>query len=186
MFHTSSPSSKKMKHQLTHIPFQPWCTPCVKDKAQTEPHKRTERIVEQERPYGRAPCPNRRWSLYMREVYDDSQSTAGQKRTTKSVTETPQKPRLTTTDDAADPRASNQKYMNTRTRMRKRTTTMVRTRNHPTSQTTRIMASGGGDNFDVEPDRPKREAHRNTRECVREKAADDEITKATDHTCPTS
>ena len=32
-----------------------------------------------------------------------------------------------------------QKYMNTRTRMKKRTTTMVRTKNHPTSQTTRIM-----------------------------------------------
>ena len=26
--------------------FQPWCTSCVKGKAQAEPHKRTERIIE--------------------------------------------------------------------------------------------------------------------------------------------
>ena len=37
---------KKQKHNLTHIPFQPWCTSCVKGKAQAEPHKRTERIIE--------------------------------------------------------------------------------------------------------------------------------------------
>ena len=42
----SLPSSKKQKHHLTHIPFQQWCTSCVKGKAQTEPHKRTERIIE--------------------------------------------------------------------------------------------------------------------------------------------
>ena len=36
----------KQKHNLTHIPFQPWCTSCVKGKAQAEPHKRTERIIE--------------------------------------------------------------------------------------------------------------------------------------------
>ena len=35
-----------MKHELTHLPFQPWCTSCVKGKAQTEPHKRIERITE--------------------------------------------------------------------------------------------------------------------------------------------
>ena len=38
--------SEKMQHELTHIPFQPWCTSCVKDKAQAEPHKPTERIIE--------------------------------------------------------------------------------------------------------------------------------------------
>ena len=38
--------SEKMKHQLTHIPLQPWCTSCVKGKAQAEPHKRTERTSE--------------------------------------------------------------------------------------------------------------------------------------------
>ena len=32
---------EKLKHQFIHIPFQPWCTSCVK-----EPHKRTERIIE--------------------------------------------------------------------------------------------------------------------------------------------
>ena len=37
---------EKQKHNLTHIPFQPWCTSCVKRKAQAEPHKRTERIIE--------------------------------------------------------------------------------------------------------------------------------------------
>ena len=35
-----------MKHELTHIPFQTWCTSCVKGKAQAEPLKRTERIIE--------------------------------------------------------------------------------------------------------------------------------------------
>ena len=35
---------EKQKHNLTHIPFQPWCTSCV--KAQAEPHKRTRRIIE--------------------------------------------------------------------------------------------------------------------------------------------
>ena len=38
--------SEKMKHELTHIPCQPWCTPCIKGKAKAEPHKRTERIIE--------------------------------------------------------------------------------------------------------------------------------------------
>ena len=37
---------EKQKHHLTHIPFQPWCPSCVKGKAQAEPHKRTERIIE--------------------------------------------------------------------------------------------------------------------------------------------
>ena len=37
---------EKQKHNLTRIPFQPWCTSCVKGKAQAEPHKRTERIIE--------------------------------------------------------------------------------------------------------------------------------------------
>ena len=32
-----------------------------------------------------------------------------------------------------------QKYMNTRTKLKNRTTTMARTKSHPTSQTTRIM-----------------------------------------------
>ena len=39
----------------------------------------------------------------MREVYDDSQRTAGQKRISRQSS-TPQKPRSMTTDDAADPR----------------------------------------------------------------------------------
>ena len=40
------PEIEKLKRRLTHIPFQPWCTSCVKGKAQAEPHKRTERIIE--------------------------------------------------------------------------------------------------------------------------------------------
>ena len=49
MFHIvpHEPSEfEKLKHHLTHIPFQPRCTSCVKGKAQAEPHKRTERIIE--------------------------------------------------------------------------------------------------------------------------------------------
>ena len=38
--------SEKMKHELTHIPFKPWCTSFVKGKAQSEPHKRIERTIE--------------------------------------------------------------------------------------------------------------------------------------------
>ena len=37
---------EKTKHDLTYIPFQPWCTSCVKGKALAEPHKRIERITE--------------------------------------------------------------------------------------------------------------------------------------------
>ena len=37
---------EKQKHNLTHIPFQPWCTSCVEGKAQAEPHKRAQRIFE--------------------------------------------------------------------------------------------------------------------------------------------
>ena len=37
---------ENQKHNLTHIPFKPWCTSCVKGKAQAEPHKRTDRIIE--------------------------------------------------------------------------------------------------------------------------------------------
>ena len=37
---------EKQKHNLTHIAFQPWCTSCVKGKAQAEPDKRTEHIIE--------------------------------------------------------------------------------------------------------------------------------------------
>ena len=35
-----------MKQELTHIPFKPWCTSCGKGKAQSEPHKRVERTIE--------------------------------------------------------------------------------------------------------------------------------------------
>ena len=37
---------EEQKHNLTRIQFQPWCTSCVNGKAQAEPHKRTERIIE--------------------------------------------------------------------------------------------------------------------------------------------
>ena len=36
----------KVKHELTHIPFKHCCTLCVKGKAQAEPRKRIERILE--------------------------------------------------------------------------------------------------------------------------------------------
>ena len=35
-----------MKHDLTNIPLKPWCTSCVKGKAQAEPQKRVEGVVE--------------------------------------------------------------------------------------------------------------------------------------------
>ena len=38
--------SEKMKRDLTHIPFKLWCTSCVKGKAQSEPHNRVERTIE--------------------------------------------------------------------------------------------------------------------------------------------
>ena len=39
--------SEKMEHELTHIPFKPWCTSCIKGKAQSEHHKRRiERTTE--------------------------------------------------------------------------------------------------------------------------------------------
>ena len=34
---------EKQRHHLTHIPFQPWCTSCVKG---AEPRKQIERIIE--------------------------------------------------------------------------------------------------------------------------------------------
>ena len=43
--HEPSEFEKLEHHHLTHIPFQPWCTSCVKSKAQAEPHKRMERII---------------------------------------------------------------------------------------------------------------------------------------------
>ena len=113
-------------------------------------------------------------------MYDDSQSTTGQKRTSS------QSPRHHRSRGRRQPMVQQipeqfQKHMNTRNRMRKRTTTMVRMRNHPTSQTTRIMTwretlpePGTTATSELEP---RREAHRNTRECVREKTADDEVTK---------
>ena len=40
-----------LKQEQEHIPFQPWCTSCVKGQAQAEPHKRFERVTEDsERP----------------------------------------------------------------------------------------------------------------------------------------
>ena len=40
------PEFEKLEHQLSHIPYQPWCTSCVNGKAQTGPHKRTESTIE--------------------------------------------------------------------------------------------------------------------------------------------
>ena len=73
----------------------------------------------------------------MREVYDDSQRTAGQKENLKAVVETPQKPRSMTTDGASDPRVWYQKHMNKRVQTKKRTRMMMIAEKYPTSQTTR-------------------------------------------------
>ena len=76
--------------------------------------------------------------LKMREVYDDSQSTAGQKRTSNQSSR-PHRSRGRRQPMMQQIPEQYPKYMNTRTRMKKRTRTMVRTKNHPTSQTMRIM-----------------------------------------------
>ena len=97
----------------------------------------------------------------MREVYDDSQRTAGQKRTSKQST--PQKPRSMTTDDALDPRvvpeAHEQESPNEEA-------------NENDDESGEIPdASRARHSSDVEL-KPRREAHRNTRERVREKTVD--------------
>ena len=111
----------------------------------------------------------------MREVYDDSQSTAVQKRISRQSPR-PSRSRGRRQSMMQQIPGQYQKYMNTRIRMKKRTTRIM---------TRRVDASGARHNCDVELG-PGREAHRNTRECAREETIDDEVTKATDHTCPTS
>ena len=126
----------------------------------------------------------------MREVYDDSQRTAGQKRNLKSVIETPQKPMSTTTDDTADPRAVPEVHEHEN---------QDEEANDNDGEDEESLDKPDDEDHDMEgetlpePDttatssfEPGREANRNTRTCVREKTADDEVTKATDHTCPTT
>ena len=124
----------------------------------------------------------------MREVYDDSQSTAGQKRTS-SQSSRPQKPRSTTTDDAADPRAAPEvhEHENRDEEANDNDAEDEESPDKPDDEGHDMEgdASRARHKCDVKPE-PKREAHRNTRECVREKTVDGEVTKASDHTCPTS
>ena len=47
MFHMSLPSLKNRNTISLTSHFKQWCTSCVKGKAQAEPHKRTERIIEE-------------------------------------------------------------------------------------------------------------------------------------------
>ena len=111
--------------------------------------------------------------LCMREVYDDSQRIAGEKRTSRHSSRPPQKPRSMTTGDATVPRAVPEVHehenMNMRIRTTKRTRTMMRTEKYATSQTTSIMTWRRRRYVEL---KPRREAHRNTRECVREKTVD--------------
>ena len=73
---------------------------------------------------------------YMREVCDDSQrSTAGQTRIS-SQSLRPHRSRGRRQPMMQQILEQYQKHTNTRTRTKKRTTTMVRTNHHPTSQTT--------------------------------------------------
>ena len=80
----------------------------------------------------------RTMELCMREVYDDSQRTAGQKRTSCESSR-PHRYQGRRQPMMQQIPEQYQNYMNTRTRMKKRTRTMVRTKNHQTSQTVRIM-----------------------------------------------
>ena len=106
----------------------------------------------------------------------------------KSVIETPQKPRSMTTDDAADPRAVPEVHEHEN---------QDEEANENDGEDEESPDKPDGEDHDRrrfrEPDttatssssrREKRTA--TTRECVREKTADDEVTKATDHTSPTS
>ena len=126
----------------------------------------------------------------VREVYDDSQRTAGQKRTS-SQSSRPHRNRGRRQPMIQQIPEQYQKYMNTRTRMKKRTTRMVRTKNRWTSQTTRIMT--WRERRFRSPTQLRRRAsslgekRTETQENVFvKKTADDEVTKATDHTCPTT
>ena len=108
----------------------------------------------------------------------------------KSIIETPQKPRSTTTDDATDPRAVPElhEHENQDEEANENDGEDEESPDKPDGEDHDMegeYVSGARHNCDVELE-PKREADRNTRECVREKTADDEVTKATDHTCPTS
>ena len=86
----------------------------------------------------------------------------------EAVVETPQKPRSMTTDDASDPRVVPEAHEQ-ESKRRKRTRMMMRAEKYPTTQTTRTMK--WRDSRSSSSSR-KREAHRNTRERVREKTAD--------------
>ena len=108
----------------------------------------------------------------------------------KSVIETPQKPRSTTTDDAADLRAIPEvhEHEDQDEEANENDGDGEESPDKPDGEDHDMEGETlpePGTNCDVELE-PRREAHRNTRECVREKTADDEVTKATDHTCPTT
>ena len=109
----------------------------------------------------------------MREVYDDSQKTAGQKRNLKAVVETPQKPRSMTTDDALDPRVVPEAHEqeNPNEEANENNEESGETPDKPEDMDHEME----GETL-PEPDhssdielKPKRETHRNTRERVREK-----------------
>ena len=106
--------------------------------------------------------------LKMREVYDDSQSTAGQK-ITSSHSSRPHRSR-----------GRRQPMMQQNPKDEEANDHDGEDEDH--GMTWREDASGARHNCDVELE-PETEAHRNTRECVREQTADDDVTKATDHTC---
>ena len=108
----------------------------------------------------------------------------------KAVVETPQKPRSMTTDCAADPRAvpevheheNQNEEANENDDEDRETPNKPDDEDHdmeeetlPEPETAATSSSSRGE-----------KAHRNTRERVREKTVDAEVTKATDHTCPTS
>ena len=128
--------------------------------------------------------------LCMRQVYDDSQITAGQKRTS-SQSPRPYRSRgrrqpMMQQTPRAVPEAHEQENQdeeaNDNDGEDKESPDKPDGEDHDMEGGD---ASGTRHNCDAELE-PRREARRNTRECVREKAADDEVTKATDHTCPTS
>ena len=122
----------------------------------------------------------------MREVYDDSQRTAGQKRTSRQSSRPPQKPRSMTTDDAARPRVVPEVHEqeNPNEEANEDDEESGETPDNPEDEDHEM---GGGDasrgrhSSNVEF-KPRRETHRNTRKRVREKTVDGEVTETTSPT----
>ena len=126
VWRNSSCTSSRGRKGIWKSPHRSWQTDgnlaCGWERATSQTSTLSERTME----------------LCMREVYDDSQRTAGQK-STSSQSSRPHRNRGRRQPMMQQISEQYQKCMNTRTRMKKRTRTMVTAKSHPTNQTVRIM-----------------------------------------------